>query len=158
MEALAAAVARRFGEERPQLTEIAAEIAHVRVEIEWHLRKEELVLFPLCRKLEQDHAARTWQSPGTAGAIGVLIAEHDEFTAALLRLRELSSDFAPAGASLSHRALLDALEIFDRDMQVHLRKEDEMLFPRAIGLQLLLASCRHRRKAGRGIGESRNTE
>jgi iron-sulfur cluster repair protein YtfE (RIC family) len=63
-------------------------------------------------------------------------SEHDQAGAALARLRELTDGFeTPAWACNTYRALLDALTSLERDMHLHIHKENNVLFPRALELE-----------------------
>ena len=137
LDALTKKVAAAHGAKNPRLHEVRATVLALAEELSSHMMKEERVLFPLVRKLDagDESSLRSW---GTlANPVRQMEVEHEQAGSALLRLRELTDDFvAPAGACNTHRALLDALARFERDMHQHIHKENNVLFPRALALEL----------------------
>jgi regulator of cell morphogenesis and NO signaling len=94
--------------------------------------KEEQILFPMVRELEQAQGAPAFHCGTVRNPIAVMEHEHDDVGAALERLRALTSDFTPpADACNTFRATMAALEELERDMHVHIHKENSILFPRA---------------------------
>lgn len=122
------------------LSRMAAVLGSLRAELELHLHKEETILFPF---LEQYGRAETAGKPlppvpfGTiANPIGVMEREHEGAGAALVELRQLTSDYAyPAYACSTVRALYDGLKALEADLHVHIHLENNILFPRAIALE-----------------------
>ena len=63
--------------------------------------------------------------------------EHEDAGQALVKMRELTDQYrAPQGACNSWLALLDGLEKLDKDLRIHIHKENSILFPRAIASEL----------------------
>lgn len=90
-------------------------------ELEVHMRKEELILFP---------AMRRGGMPGIENPIAVMRADHDDHVRALSDLRQLTGDLSlPAGACGTWTALYAGLDDFLTDFDEHLRLENEVLFP-----------------------------
>jgi regulator of cell morphogenesis and NO signaling len=109
-------------------------------ELESHLEKEERVLFPYVRELET--AARglrpSFSIPlGLAsGAIGVMEREHEVAGLALKTIHRLTDGFRPPeDACGSYRALFAGLAIFEADLHSHIHLENNILFPRAMGME-----------------------
>lgn len=108
-------------------------------ELELHMHKEERMLFPAIA--ESERAATDGYSPafpfGTlAHPIRVMLAEHDSAGAALEQIRRITRDYElPAHACETYRALFQALEALERDLQTHIHLENDILFPRALALQ-----------------------
>lgn len=98
-----------------------------------HLAKEEEVLFPSLRELEQagtmSHACfGTVRNP-----IRMMEYEHDNAAQAFERVRELTGDYTlPAWACNTYRAMLDGLRQLEADTHQHIHKENNLLFPLAI--------------------------
>ena len=91
-------------------------------ELESHMRKEEMVLFPL---IVRGQGARAGMP------IGVMRAEHDEHGAALQRLYELTNDITlPRGACTTWHALYAGLKAFRDDLVTHIHIENNILFER----------------------------
>lgn len=97
----------------------------LKAELDSHLMKEEQILFPRIR-----------QGLGNmcGPPIKVMHMEHDDADAALRRLRELTNDYrVPPAACATWRGLWEGLERFDRELREHIRLENDILFPRALG-------------------------
>lgn len=135
LSALADKVARAHGEAHPELYEVHATFVHVAAELTGHMAKEELVLFPACLGLAEGEEPA---GPGSVAApIQAMLHEHDEVAAGLRALRTLTGGYeAPAGACNSYRALLDRLETLERDTHRHVHEENNVLFPRALALEV----------------------
>jgi regulator of cell morphogenesis and NO signaling len=62
--------------------------------------------------------------------------EHDSAAAALRELRRLTRDYdAPVDACGTYRALLSRLSDLEADLHVHIHKENNVLFPRALAVE-----------------------
>lgn len=104
---------------------LAAHLASVKDELEMHMQKEELVLFPM---IEAGRGAMV------GGPVSVMEQEHDEHAVALRRTRELTGDFVPPPhACTTWRALFLRLDALERDLMEHIHLENNVLFPRALG-------------------------
>lgn len=132
LSALTGKVARAHGGKHPELKDVAATFEQMASELDLHMLKEEDVLFPVCKRLEQGE-------PIAAEALGPPIAvmehEHAYVGAALERLHELTQGYEPPeDACNSYRALLDGLATLERDLHEHIHEENNILFPRAAAL------------------------
>jgi regulator of cell morphogenesis and NO signaling len=122
------------------LSRLADVFGSLRAEMEMHMHKEELMLFPF---LEQYGRAETLGRPlppvpfgSVANPIGVMEREHEGAGGALLEIRELTNGFAyPSYACSTVRALFDGLKALEADLHVHIHLENNILFPRAIALE-----------------------
>lgn len=140
IEALLMKVAAKHGPSNPQLAQIEHLFSAIGQELSTHLLKEEQVLFPYIRRMEQ---ALGTGEPIPAGCFGTvrrpianMIAEHDDAGALLAEIRQLSRDYsAPAGACPSFLALYRGLEEFERDLHYHVHLENNILFPRAVEME-----------------------
>lgn len=118
-----------------RLLEVAGTVRELATEMFSHMQKEELILFPLVRELEQK-GAPIGHCGSIANPIRQMEAEHDSAGGAIARLRELTDGFTPDEHSCNtHRALLAALAHFESDLHQHVHKENNVLFPRAIALE-----------------------
>ncbi|MDV3257218.1 MAG: iron-sulfur cluster repair di-iron protein [Sphingomonas sp.] len=91
-------------------------------ELEVHMRKEELILFPAMRR----------QDAGPLdGPISQMRHDHLDHGALLERMAELTDDFtAPPGACGTWRALYAGAAQFRDDLIEHIHIENNILFPR----------------------------
>ena len=90
-------------------------------EMEVHLKKEELILFPAIRK---------GGSPGIENPIAAMRADHDDHATEVAEIRQLTGNLAlPDGACRTWIALYAGLEEFIIDLEEHMRLENDVLFP-----------------------------
>jgi regulator of cell morphogenesis and NO signaling len=110
-------------------------------EIEMHLMKEEQVLFPFIRSMEAHAEGRgpravihciTVRNP-----VSQMEREHENAGSALAKMRELTTGYSlPDDACESFRALYDGLQALERDLHEHIHLENNILFPRAVGIEM----------------------
>ena len=91
-------------------------------ELDSHMRKEEMVLFPLIARGQGRMAGMP---------IGVMRMEHDSHGAELRRLEELTQHITPPrDACTTWRALYLGLRSFREDLMAHIHTENNILFER----------------------------
>jgi regulator of cell morphogenesis and NO signaling len=96
-------------------------------ELLFHMQKEERVLFPLFLEGHGQNAR---------GPVHVMEAEHSAHGEALTEIRHLTDNFFPPEEACSTwRALYLRLESFERELMEHIALEQEVLFPRGLGLK-----------------------
>jgi regulator of cell morphogenesis and NO signaling len=140
LEQLLGKIAAVHGQRRPEVRELEQVFRAFKAELESHMAKEEQVLFPLCRRMawatRAGVALPAFHCGSVQNPIRVMIAEHEHAGAALARMRELTGGYVPPeGACNTYRAALHALEELEKDMHQHVHKENNILFPRAAGLE-----------------------
>lgn len=98
-----------------------------------HMSKEDHGIFPAIVALE------TGAQGGPVGArwlkdpLDMLVADHVGAETALQRMRELTNSYTPpADACPTFRGLYYGLAELERDMQMHIHLENDILFPRAL--------------------------
>lgn len=125
-------VGLKHGWRDARLPEMAQIVHALTAEMLAHMQKEEGILFPLVRQI--DSGSRDGFHCGSiANPIRVMEAEHESAGQAMARLRELTDDFTPGpDACNTHRALLAGLAQFEADLHLHVHKENNILFPRAL--------------------------
>ncbi len=110
--------------------------AELRAELEPHMFKEERILFPAIRQLEQSADAPAFPFGTVANPIGMMEHEHDNAGVALASIRTLTSAYqVPEDACNTYRAMLDGLRELEVNMHQHVHKENNILFPRAVELE-----------------------
>ncbi len=117
----------------PWLEEVRQTFADLVAELEPHMAKEEQVLFPMIRELDRAIDAPSFHCGSVSNPIRMMEHEHDAAGFGLDRLRELTSEFTPPeGACNSFRAMLDGLASLETDLHLHIHKENNVLFVRAV--------------------------
>ncbi|MDE3155050.1 MAG: hemerythrin domain-containing protein [Acidobacteriota bacterium] len=109
-----------------------------RTETENHLRKEEAVLFPLIEQLERSAHAGQPAPRHPFGTLGTLITvmeqDHELTRRQLQQLAALLHE--PLGVDDEIRqATRRVLADIEQDMVLHTQLEDDVLFPRTVGLE-----------------------
>lgn len=142
---LAQKVADAHSKNHPEMLQVLQLLKEFSQQLELHMHKEEMVLFPAIYALDEGN---DWVNNGCSGGIEMPIAvmthEHDEAGAALDTFTKLTNNFTPPNdACNSLRVLLHALATIKSDMKQHVHKENNILFPKALRLlQKARGTCR----------------
>jgi len=134
-------VAAVHGSKDPEvLPRMASVYAALRAELELHLHKEEVILFPFLMEYGRAEAQGLPVPPVPFGSIAnpitVMEREHDSAGDALAELRSLTGGYTlPAYACSTVQALYGGLQELEADLHVHIHLENNILFPRAIALE-----------------------
>jgi regulator of cell morphogenesis and NO signaling len=130
---------KRHRQELPRLVSLASKVEHVHAdddhvpyglaellermigELEVHMKKEELILFPAIRR----GGARGLDVP-----ISVMRNDHDDHGADIARIRTLTHNMTPPDdACGSWRRLYEELATFVDELEAHIAIENTVLFP-----------------------------
>jgi regulator of cell morphogenesis and NO signaling len=129
---MAGRVAAKHAWRDGRLAEVATALNTLAAEMLDHMRKEEIILFPLVRQIEAG-AADGFPCGSIANPIRQMEAEHESAGRLTARLRLLTDGYTPGpDACNTHRALLGGLEEFEADLHRHVHKENNVLFPRTL--------------------------
>ncbi|MDR2012541.1 MAG: iron-sulfur cluster repair protein YtfE [Rhodanobacter sp.] len=102
---------------------LADRLCEMQQELESHLQKEEMILFPM---IERGAGAMA------GGPINVMRMEHDQHGQALQELARLTNDITlPHEACTTWRALYLGLRTFREDLLEHIQLENNILFEQA---------------------------
>jgi regulator of cell morphogenesis and NO signaling len=133
-------VAARHGAWHPEVIKVAQHFAAVASELSEHMEKEELILFPYIKSLENAFenqedlpasAFGTVQNP-----IRMMEEEHESAGNEMEEIRRLTNDYSiPEGACTTFQLLYQKLEEFEKDLYEHVHLENNILFPKAIELE-----------------------
>lgn len=127
---LAHKVAGAHGERHPEYVTLYKQFGPFRGELEMHMAKEERILFPAIRGLE-DGAGSAFHCGDLSAPIQVMEMEHDAAGEFLRKFAELTQGYTPPeDACGSLLALLDGLATLEADLHLHIHKENNILFPR----------------------------
>jgi regulator of cell morphogenesis and NO signaling len=123
LERLAERVARQHRQQE-RLFEVLNTVSTLRHELEPHMAKEEVVLFP-------------WLRAGRGTSAGELmheaLDEHGLVGESLAHLRLLTDNYTlPGSASPAWSELWIGLQLLEVDLREHLHLENDILFPRAL--------------------------
>jgi regulator of cell morphogenesis and NO signaling len=142
LEYLTGRVAGRHGDRRQELAALHQLFLNFKAELDAHMIKEERVLFPMCRALEQPSTVPNPQCGSVRGPVSMMVSEHDHAGEDLRQMRELTNGYVPPeGACNTYRAMLAALAELEADMHQHVHLENNVLFPRAVAAESRLTGC-----------------
>lgn len=119
---LAERVERVHADDPEAPTGLAAALRTLAQEMEDHMRKEEMILFP---------AMRAGGGPGIEHPIAVMRADHDDHAANIALIRQLTGDLTPPEhACGSWWSLYGGMAALFDDLAAHIALENDVLFPR----------------------------
>lgn len=120
-------IAEVHGSRHPELHEVASTYAAIRVAFEPHLRREEIRVFPAIGRLDERPDAEIPK------LIERLVDEHEDVAELFAKLRELTNDYTtPADGCNTYAMTMQALDEMEQDTFMHVHKENNVLFPRAL--------------------------
>jgi len=132
-------VCRVHGQRESRLTAIQAVFREMNQDLLLHMQKEEQVLFPICKELEQAQAEFEMHCCALENPIQVMQYDHDLASEQLKQLQSLSDQYTPPEwACNSMLALYQALKDYHSDLEVHMHLENNILFPAALRKEALL--------------------
>jgi regulator of cell morphogenesis and NO signaling len=126
------------GANHPELNRMSQVFQDLTGDLMPHMMKEEQVLFPFIRSLEEGRNSEacfgTVQSP-----IRVMEMEHEAVGAMLSELRSLSQGYqVPTDGCASFKSLYAGLLAVEQDTHLHIYLENQILHPRAIAREALV--------------------
>jgi len=132
-------ISSKHGERHPELYKIFQTFSAVKEEMEGHMKKEELILFPRIKELEKlannENANLQLNITYLQSPITVMEQEHDHAGSLLNDIRILSNDYTPPqDACTTYRLSFAALKAFELDLHQHVHLENNILFPKAINM------------------------
>lgn len=134
-------VSSKHGEKYPELYEIKLIFEKVAKEMISHMQKEEDMLFHVIRYLIdcQNFNERPKMNgfKTIKNLIDVMEDDHANTGKAMERIRLLTNRFAPpADACNTFKLTYKELEDFEKDLHIHVHLENNILFPKAIQLEI----------------------
>jgi regulator of cell morphogenesis and NO signaling len=133
IDALCEKVARVHGDSDKSLQEVLRVFRALRDDMEPHLQKEEVILFPSALHLEEHGEialACHGPVPTLEGPVGAMEHEHRVVGGYLEDLKDLSNGFVPPPqACNTWKACWDALRELDGNTRAHIHLENEVLHP-----------------------------
>jgi regulator of cell morphogenesis and NO signaling len=124
-------VSSKHGERNPELYLIFESFSELKEEMEMHMKKEELILFPRIKELQS--GTKPQGDSNIQAPISVMEDEHDHAGRCLEQMRQLSNNYTPPpDACTTYRLSFSALQAFEKDLHQHVHLENNILFPKAI--------------------------
>ena len=140
---LAQKVAEVHGANHREVIRICELFQQLANELQMHMQKEEMVLFPYIKKLVEAESAGGCLDGGCFGSIAspisVMEQEHETAGIILKQLYSQSGGYtAPEDACNTFRVLYGKLKEFEDDLHIHIHLENNILFPKSIELEQAL--------------------
>lgn len=133
------------GEQHPELFSIAEIFNQSASELLFHMKKEEIVLFPYIREMVRASttgdtvakpAFKTIEMP-----VEMMLEDHRDEVERFEKIAELSDNYTtPLDACGTYQATFEMLSRFEDDLRTHIYLENEILFPRAVAIEKSLVS------------------
>ena len=129
------------GERHPELFEINSLFKMSAGDLAQHMKKEELILFPFIQKMvKAQKDSQPIQEPhfGTVeNPIAMMKDEHSIEGERFDKIATLTDGFTPPeDACSTYKVTYQMLKEFEQDLHKHIHLENNILFPKAIELQL----------------------
>jgi regulator of cell morphogenesis and NO signaling len=124
----------------PMLESVGRIFQKLRTDIEMHLAKEEQILFPAIKQIEnyieQGGSEPEMHCGSITNPISQMEYEHEVAGSLLAEIRKSTSDYEPpTDACESFKALYDGLRELQDNLHEHIHKENNILFPKAVKLE-----------------------
>lgn len=128
------------GDNHPELYEVQELFAQSLVDLDNHLQKEEMVLYPYIYELFNSQANGAPTSCFHCGSIespiAVMMAEHDAEGERYRRIASLTNDYTtPSDGCNTYRLALNELKAFEEALHEHIHLENNIIFPRAVEME-----------------------
>lgn len=131
----------RHGAENPYLMELEETFHQIAGNLAMHMKKEELMLFPMIRKMV--NAKMHGSAPVEPGGVSIKNAimqmehEHEAEGQRLTKIAELTNNFTPPSHACSTwQFTYEKLAEFEKDLHRHIFLENGILFPAAASLEV----------------------
>lgn len=118
-----------FSHDPELLMKVHSLFGKLKCELEEHLLKEENILFPLM--IKYDKAKDEKEKKEIEEDIRIIVNEHEAAGDILKELAEVTDDYkVPDWGCISFKLLYDYLHDLEKDLFIHIHKENNILFPR----------------------------
>ncbi len=136
-----AKVKQAHSAKHPELVDVENIYSAMRGELESHMAKEENVLFPAIRAMELAENAISFPFGSVDNPIRMMEHEHEDAGNALRSMRQLTNEYTPPqDACPTFHVMLQSMSQLERDLHMHIHKENNILFPRAHQLEQAVAA------------------
>jgi len=145
LRALLAKIREKHGSRHRELEEIEKLFGDVAREMLMHMQKEEQILFPYIDAMEcAVNGNRAIEPPffqTVKNPICSMMKEHDSAGELMRQIHIASAGYkAPTDACTSYQAAYQALAEFEKDLHLHVHLENNILFPRAVEMEAVVAA------------------
>lgn len=140
VQALLEKVAQVHGARHPELIPMKLAFGFVAEEMLDHMLKEEQILFPYIKGLEQASAQGVLPPVTVFGSVArpieCMMRDHEKAGNEMQQIRESSQGYAvPNDGCITYKALMDALREYEQDLHRHVHLENNILFPKSLEME-----------------------
>jgi len=130
-------VIAKHGAQYAQLESVSVAFGELSMDMEPHMLREERVLFPFIRALETSERPVAAPFGTVRNPVRMMMHEHNRAEELLALLHDTTDGFQPAGdACTAMKTVYAALAALRIDLLRHMALENDVLFPRAVELEL----------------------
>ncbi len=128
-------VSTKHIEKYPYLKTVHDKVLLLLNELDTHMKKEEVILFPYIKQMEASQM-KAGGFNSVQNPIWVMEQDHDLAGELLRDIKMLTNNYvAPEDACNSHRLYLHKLQEFENDLFQHIHLENNILFPKALEVE-----------------------
>lgn len=136
-----ARIAQVHGDKHPELLEVEQLFNESAAELTQHMKKEELVLFPYIRKMQNGTKDLNPHFGSVQNPIKMMMMEHETEGGRFEKISALTQGYnPPADACNTYKVAFSLLKEFEEDLHKHIHLENNILFPRAIEMESMAAA------------------
>ena len=129
-------VVTKHGDRFPYMKKVSDLFTIVMREMKLHMEKEETILFPRIKEVENlNNSGRSFEilTGYVKAPIDAMEADHEQAGNILYEIRTLTNNYTPQeDACTTFKITLAELKEFEEDLHKHVHIENNILFPRAI--------------------------
>ncbi len=130
------------GDDEPRLTELQNVYTNLAEDMHDHFIREERVLFPWLRRLDQKSDITSGPPWSVRRPIDCMIHDHDDVGEAFSRIHALTDDLTPpSDACSTWKECYRLLGEFEQDTHIHIHKENNILFPAGVQAEASAPRC-----------------
>jgi regulator of cell morphogenesis and NO signaling len=131
---------RIYGRRHPELEQINQTFLEMAAHLTVHMCHEELILFPYIRKMVKcGERVKSGKYRSVRSPITFMAEDHGTEHECLKKLDDLTHHYSAPGEPCSiFQVTYHALEVFEKDLNAHMRLENEILFPNALQMESIL--------------------
>lgn len=138
-------IAQVHGSHHPELFEVEKHVMALLKEMQDHQVKEETILFPFIKQMQQakkENKSFTYPASGSIeNPVAMMRHDHDDVAAHIHAIEKLSDNYAvPSDGCESYKLYYKKLSDMDNDLHVHIHLENNILFPKSIRMEKDLAN------------------
>jgi regulator of cell morphogenesis and NO signaling len=126
-------IATVHGSHHNELIEVADKFEKINTELLQHLQKEEEVLFPAIKEVIKSNSSAAKKI--IVSEIARMSLEHEFAGGAMDQINSITSNYrVPEDACKTYIVCFKLLQQFEDDLHVHVHLENNILYPKALGL------------------------